>query len=230
MNEKYTTKTAEIRGFDPHEDAEIPLFEAPFDGLIANVTYTPAEDIQGAHDTRSLHLIHHPRAGYDRKTVANLWLEAADVLLPGGERHNVRMSFPPVSLKVHDGEPLLWSSLGSVGVGLAVPAGTVEIIFERKQIADDLSPPELWAQCVPDYWIGKKVLVKHTSKGTPRPEHGPGAYSKYEWELTGTLEGADSQILKIEVDPIEHGHLPRKGGLPLRRVEQIKLLENEGPA
>jgi hypothetical protein len=40
MTEEQLTKTAEIREREPHGDVELLLFEAPFDGFIANVAFT----------------------------------------------------------------------------------------------------------------------------------------------------------------------------------------------
>ncbi len=47
MAEEFTTRTAGVRRLEPKEDVELPLVEAPFNGLIANVTFTPSEDIRG---------------------------------------------------------------------------------------------------------------------------------------------------------------------------------------
>lgn len=221
MADEYTTRIAQVRSIEPREDVEIALLEAPFDGLIANVTLTPSEDIRGAYYTRSLQLIVHP------KVVANLSLESNDVLLPGGEKHNMRMKLPTSSLRVRAGEPLLWSSIGSAGEGLAVPESSVELIFEQKDIPESLSPPELWIHCVPNYWIGKKVLVQHEYGITSSPEHGRGAYSAYISEHAGTFQGADSNVLQVRLDPIEHGRLPRNAGFPWQSAVEIKLIEDE---
>jgi hypothetical protein len=93
--EQYTTKTVQVRSLEPREDAEIPLFEAPFDGLIANVTFTPSEEIRGAYTSRGeLQLYVDPRAG-SRHIVSSIQLGSPEILLPGGERHNAPLLMPP---------------------------------------------------------------------------------------------------------------------------------------
>jgi hypothetical protein len=226
--EQYTTKTVQVRSLEPREDAEIPLFEAPFDGLIANVTFTPSEEIRGAYTSRGeLQLYVDPRAG-SRHIVSSIQLGSPEILLPGGERHNAPLLMPPVSLRVREGDSLVWSSIGSVGEGLEVPASEVEVVFERKDIAEDASPPELWRECVPAHWIGKDVLVEHGH----RDIHGPrrprgGSYNLYTWESVGTFEEADLEVIAVRVHTIEHGRLPRDTGFPYTQVIRLKLMEDE---
>jgi hypothetical protein len=225
MTEKHITKTAEVRGIDPHEDAEILLFEAPFNGLIANVAFTPSEDVRGAYYTRELQLYSKLKAGGGH-LVSSIQLSGDDIWLPSGERHHAQLLFPPASLRVREGDAQSWSSIGSVGEGPAVPAGTVEVVFERKQIDEDLAPPELWAACVPNYWIGKQVLVKHESSHTPAPGGPTGATQAYYWEHIGTVHSADSESFNVVAEPLEHGRLPRNVGYRWQEVRQVKLVED----
>jgi hypothetical protein len=44
--EKYITKMAKVKRLEPHEDSEIPLFEAPINGPIVNFTFAPSEELQ----------------------------------------------------------------------------------------------------------------------------------------------------------------------------------------
>ena len=226
MAEEHATRAAEVRNLEPHEDAEIPLFDAPFDGLIANVTFTPSEDIWGAYYTRELQLHVHPKAG-NQHVVCSIQLGTDEVLLPGGEGHNAHLLMPPVSLRVQEGDELVWSSIGSVGEGLAVPTGTVEVVFERKEIAEYASPPELWRDCVPDYWIGKDLLVESTHRDIHGPNRMRGGGDLYTWESVGTFKEADLEVMEITVHPIEHGRLPRDTGFPYTQVLTLKLMEDD---
>ncbi len=221
----HTTMTAEIEGLDPHEDSEIRLFEAPFDGLIANIAFTPSEDVQGRYYTRQLNLGVQRKDG-GRHVVALVQLGSDEIMLPGGERHNAHLLVPPVSLRVREGDYLVWSSIGSVGEGLAVPAGSVEVVFERRDIAADASPPELWRNCVPDYWIGKHVLVQYNDRDIHGPNAPKGEFSTYTWEDVGTFRDADAEVLQITVHPREHGRLPRDTAYPYERVTYLKLMEH----
>ncbi len=228
MAEGYTTRTVAVRRLEPKEDAEIALFEAPFDGLIANVTFTPSKDIRGAYYTRQLDMSVF-RNGSRHHAVGSIQLGTDEVLLPGGEKHNARLHMPPVSLRVHEGDSMVWSSIGSVGEGLAVPEGVVEVVFERKDTPySDTYSPDLWRQYVPDYWIGKDMLLRyhdqdiHEAKRTAR-----GPFSSQYHEYVGTFQGADSEMLQVAVHPIEHGRLPRDTGFPYGHVDNLKLMEDK---
>lgn len=227
MAQGHTTMTAEVRRLEPFENAEIPLFEVPFDGLIANVTFTPSEDLQGAHYTRQLDISVH-RDGARHHAVGMIQLGTDEVLLPGGERHNAYLSFPPVSLRVTEGDTLVWSSIGSVGEGLAVPSGTVEVVFERKDTpCSPTYSPELWKEYVPDYWIGKDVLVEYHDRDIHGPNVPTGSFSSRQYEDVGTLRGADSRVLQVSVHPKEHGRLPRNTGYPWAQITHVKLMEDQ---
>lgn len=227
MENEHSTMVADVRALEPFEDVELPLFEAPFEGLITNISFTPSEDVRGAYYTRQLQVYVEPTQGGrgNRRVISNIQLGTTEVLLPGGERHNAHLHFPPNSLWVNEGDSLLWSSIGSVGEGLAVPSGTVEIAFEQKQISEELSPPELWVECIPNYWIGKKVWIEYADKNIHELEERGGSFSVHEDEYVGTFEGVDTEILKLALAPIEHGKLPRKTDFPWEQVIQMKLVE-----
>ena len=131
--EGYTTRRAKIKELDPHEDAEIRLFEAPFDELIANVAFIPSEQLQGHYYTRQLTLSVYGKNS-KRYVVALVQLGSNEILLPGGERHNAHLLMPPTSLRVREGDSLVWSSIGSAGDGLAVPASSVEVALSGRTL------------------------------------------------------------------------------------------------
>jgi len=218
--------TAEVRRLEPFEDAEIPLFEAPFDGLIANVSFTPSEDVRGAYYTRQLDLSVH-RDGARHHGMGSINPSTDQVLLPGGERHNAHLSFPPVSLRVVEGDMLVWSSIGGVGEGLALPEGVVGVVFERKDTP--YSPtysPELCREYVPDYWVGKDVLVEYHDSDIHGPNMPRGSFSTRLYENVATFRGGDSRVLQVSVHPKEHGHLPQTTGYPWARIAHLKLMED----
>ena len=105
MTEEHVTITAKIRKLEPHEDVVLPLFEAPFDGVIANVAFTPSVDLRGAYNTRQLQLVVNRDGG--QHMGADIQLGSVEILLPGGERHNSQLHFPPISLRVHAGDVLV---------------------------------------------------------------------------------------------------------------------------
>jgi hypothetical protein len=226
MAQEHTTMTAEVRGLEPFEDAEIPLFEAPFDGLIANVVFTSSEDVQGAYYTRQLDFSVH-RDGALHHAVGSIQLGTDRVLLPGGEKYNAHLYFPPISLRVHEGDTLVWSSIGSVGEGLAVSEGVVEIVFERKDTPDRPTySPELWSEYVPDYWIGKDALVEVNNRDIHSPNTPSGSFSTFAREDLGTVVRAHAEGIVLSLHPKEHGHLPQDSGCPYTQVGYLKLIED----
>jgi hypothetical protein len=224
--EKYSTMMTEVRKLEPFEDVEIPLFEVPFDGLIANITLIPSDDIQGKHLTRQLDISRHLKA-VGRRALSSVQLGSDEILLPAGERHNARLQFPPQHLQVREGDELVLHSSGSGGEGLTVPACTMEVVFEQRQIHEELSPPELCIACIPDYWVGKKLLVKYYEQNVQQLRQGSGAFSTTAHEYVGTFLGATVEGLEVVIDQLEHGRLPRNTLFPWGRVTQTKLMENE---
>lgn len=220
MTEEYVTRSAETPTIGEHEDCDAILLEAPFDGLIANIAFTPSQDIQGAYYTRSLQLRVRPQAGSSH-VVTHLSLDSDDVLLPGGERQNLSVLFPPVSLRVREGYSLVWSSIGSVGKGLAVPTGSVEVLFERREIKEDAPLPGLWRSCVPSYWINKNVQVIHHDRDIVSPRSN---FSSTFFETTGNLLGADTSGIRLQVQSDESGETAKERLLFFNRVEKLKLI------
>lgn len=195
--EEYVTQSAEIPSLKKYEDCDIVLFEAPFDGLIANAVFTPSEYIQGAYYTRSLQL--HVRSQDDSNhVVTNLSLDSDDVLLPGDRSQNLSMIFPPVSVRVRKNDSIVWSSIGSVGEGLTVPSSEVEILFEKRGIVENVPLPVLWRSCVPSYWIGKSVRVTYHDRDIVSPRSD---FSSTFLTVTGKLLGADTSGVRLQVQP-----------------------------
>ena len=219
MEEKYVTRSAETPALGEREDCDDVLLEAPFDGLIANVAFTPSQDIQGAYYTRSLQL--HARSQASSHIVTHLSLDSDDLLLPSDERQSLPMLFPPVSLRVREGDSLVWSSIGSVGEGLAVPTGSVEILFERREISEYASLPGLWRSCVPSYWINKSVQVIHHDRDIVGPRSN---FSSTFFETTGYLLGADTSGIRLQIRSDENDESAKETLLFFNRVEKLKLI------
>lgn len=188
------SKSVKIPPIGEHEDFEATLVEAPFDGLIANATYAPSKSIQGAYYARQLNLSVHP-GGKIHHIVAPIQLNSDEILLPAGERHNVDLLMPPVSMRVRKGDSLVWSSIGSVGEGQEVAASEIEITFERKDVVEDTPLLDLWKQCVPTFWVGKDVWVIHHDRDIVSPRY---AFTSTEFETKGTFLGADTAGIRLQ--------------------------------
>ena len=103
----------------------------------------------------------------------------------------------------------------------------MEVTFERRDIAKAASPPKLWVNCVPDYWIGKKVWVEYHDQDVYSLMQKGGTFSSTSHEYVGTFHSADADTLKIAIDPLEHGKLPRCAGFKWGQVTAMKLMEDE---
>ena len=222
MTEQYVIKSAEIPRIGDHDDFETVLVEAPFDGLIANALYVPAENIQGAYYTRQLNLSVH-RDGKIHHAVSTIQLNSNDVLLPAVERHRADLLMPPISMRICKGDSLVWSSIGSVGEGLEVPDSRIEITFERKSIFEDASLPDLWRQCVPEYWLGKDVRVTHHDRDIVSPRH---AFTSTAFESTGTFLGADTSGIRLWARREDIEGPAKETLLFFNRLERLRLLTN----
>lgn len=217
--EEYVTQSAEIPSLKKYEDCDIVLFEAPFDGLIANAVFTPSEYIQGAYYTRSLQL--HVRSQDDgNHVVTDLSLDSDDVLLPGYRSQNLSMIFPPVSVRVRKNDSIVWSSIGSVGEGLIVPSSEVKILFEKRDVEENVSLPVLWRSCVPSYWIGKDIQVTYHDRDIVSPR---GNFSSTFLAITGNLLDADTSGIRLRVQP-EDGESMKERLLFYNRIGELGLI------
>ena len=128
---------------------------------------------------------------------------------------------------MREGDALVFHSIGSVGEGLAVPACTVEVIFEPKRIPEALIPPELWVACIPDYWIGKKVFLEYADKDVHQLGQSGGVFSAESHEYVAMLHGADEEVVQVAIEPLEHGRLPRNAGFRWGHITEMKLMEDQ---
>lgn len=103
------------------------IAEAPFPGIVSEVTYTPTSTQAGA-DTNSRTLNVYNRAtGAGAVVMASLALTAGVNLTDNVETAITRT---PANCGVSQGDIIEWESL-AVGTGIADPGGLVQIVFQR---------------------------------------------------------------------------------------------------
>jgi hypothetical protein len=109
------------------------LVEAPFDGVVSSVTYTPVAAVTGAASpaSRTLALINHAQDGTGATSVASLAL-VGSVNLVAYDEKALTLSGTAANLAVAKNDILSFNSLAvTSGTGLADPGGTVEVVFTR---------------------------------------------------------------------------------------------------
>lgn len=112
-------------------DATTLVAEAPFDGTVSGVTYTPNADRAGAAlpDSRHLALVNRGQAGAGSTSVAALAL-LAGVDLTAGDEKAIPLSGTAANLVVVAGDELAWVSTHD-GAGIVDPGGLVQVEFGR---------------------------------------------------------------------------------------------------
>jgi hypothetical protein len=107
-------------------DAEVALFEAPFDGTVTSVTYTPEAAITGANtDTRKVEVYNRKQDGTGTVQVALLQFNSGVNAAKWDEK-----DITLVTADVAQGDILSFKST-HVGAGLADPGGNVQVEFTR---------------------------------------------------------------------------------------------------
>jgi hypothetical protein len=106
--------------------------EAPFDGYVSGVTYTPVAGVTGAASpsSRTLSVINHGQAGSGTAVVASLAL-LSGVNLTAFDEKDVTLSVTTADKRIVAGDILEFRSAPVGGTGLADPGGTIEITFAR---------------------------------------------------------------------------------------------------
>jgi hypothetical protein len=106
------------------------LGEAPFNGTITSVTYTPGAAITGANtNTRQQRLVNRGQAGSGTTVAASLQYDLGVNGVAGDERA-ITLSGAPANLAVATGDILAFES-NAVGTGLADPGGLVQVEISR---------------------------------------------------------------------------------------------------
>lgn len=108
------------------------VIEAPFDGVVAAVTYTPVASVTGAASpaSRTLSVINKGQAGSGTTVVASLAL-VSGVNLTAYDEKELTLSSTDADLVVAAGDILEFRSAAVGGTGLVDPGGTGSIQFER---------------------------------------------------------------------------------------------------
>src|SRR5215208_517765 len=137
VSASHETVQAQIPAAEPTEEKETEVYTAPGDMLIANVVYTPADDIQGDWDRpRYMQL----RVGRFNETggrsVADASAQTSAFHLPAEVPQNLVLTWTN-RLYVCEGETLYWSShiaRSHHNDGIRDPGGIVEVVLEPANV------------------------------------------------------------------------------------------------
>lgn len=165
MNESRETVRVQIPPLEPTEEKETEVYTVPGDMLIANVVYTPADNIRGDwHRPRYMQLrvdrLDEPEARY----IADASAQQSAFFLPANVAQNAELVWAN-RLRVREGETLYWSShivSSHYTDGIPDPGGTVEVVLEPSRL-DESSP----ARLVPEYWRDKKLGISYRLSEVP---------------------------------------------------------------
>ena len=124
------TITAIDPGFATATDDTIVIGEAPFDGTVAAVTYTPDAAITGAATNhRAIRVRNKGQGGAGTTIVAELAFDDG-VNATAGDETAITLSGTAANLVVAAGDILALES-EAVGTGLAAPGGLVQVTINR---------------------------------------------------------------------------------------------------
>jgi hypothetical protein len=193
MNEDRETVRVQIPAAGPAEETEIEVFTAPSDMLIANVIYTPADDIRGDWDRpRYMQLRVGRFSEPGSRYVADASAQTSAFYLPAGVPQNAELVWTN-RLRIREGETLYWSShivRSRFADGIPDPGGTVEILLEPAK-TEESSPAGL----VPEHWRGKTLAIEHRIDKVP-----PGGGTAYVSNDIGRFVGATDGGIAVEVE------------------------------
>ena len=106
------------------------LGEAPFDGTVTEVTFTPDAAITGANTNTRLHrVVNRGRTGTGTDVVASLQYNSG-VNAAAGDEKTITLSGTAANLVVEEGEVLAFES-NAVATGIADPGGHVTVTLSR---------------------------------------------------------------------------------------------------
>lgn len=104
--------------------------EAPYDGVVSGVSYTPTATITGADtNSRTLSVVNKGQGGAGTAIAATLALTAG-VNAAAYDEKAVPLSGTPANLVVAAGDVLVFRSV-AVGTGIADPGGSFTVAFDK---------------------------------------------------------------------------------------------------
>jgi hypothetical protein len=218
MSKGHETVQVQIPPAEPTEEKETQVYTAADDMLIANVVYTPANDISGDWDRpRYMQL----RVGMFNESegqyIADASAQTSDFYLPANVGQNAELVWTN-RLYVRKGETLYWSShivRPTFDDGIPDPGGIVEILLEPANV-DESSPAEL----VPDFWQGKILGIEYRLSEVP---HSSGTV--YHSDHVGRLVEATESGIALEAEtPHILGKERETYEFAYERIMHIRLL------
>jgi hypothetical protein len=224
VSEYDETKRVQLDSLGPTESKDTEVFTADHDGLIANVVYTPAEDIQGDRDhPRYIHLIVGSPGEQDGRIVADASAQGGDFYLPANRSQNAPLAWL-IRPHVREGETLFWRSfvLPSTPV-IPDPGGTVEVVFEPKSLPELATGERDWSAYVPNYWQDRTLWLEYRDKDPS--ELPPGGGGMYSWDFTGVFVDATETGIVLDVKTDKLGIASRQLTFLYRRLSQVRLLD-----
>jgi hypothetical protein len=219
MTERHVIKQAQVARLGPAESRDSELFTADTDGVIANVVYRPAEDIHGHwYRLRFAGLRLEKTDERDGRHLAGGSAWSGDFFLPAGVAQNVPLTWLN-RLNVREGETLYWSSqLVPDRLGVADPGGTVEVMFEPRNIGtggDDYY--------VPEYWQGKTLALVYLHTDPANLPHRGGTL--HSCQHVGEFVRATERGILLDIQtPWEFGRNTYRPEFLHRQIESVRLL------
>lgn len=218
MSEVRETVQAQIPAAEPTEERETEIYTAPGDMLIANVVYTPADDILGDWDRpryMQLRVGRFNEAG--GRYLADASAQTSAFFLPAGVAQNAELVWTN-RLRIREGETLYWSShivRSHYADGIPDPGGTVEVLFEPTNL-DDSSPSRL----VPQYWLGKTTGINYRLSEVPQ-----GGGTAYHSDYVGRVVEATDRGIALDVEtPQTLGRDRETYEFPYKQIMHVRLL------
>jgi hypothetical protein len=222
MDPKYDVRSLEVGSLGPEQSGDTEVFSAPTDFLLANVVYTPADDIYGSFERpRFIHLGVREEDDRGGRPLADASPQGDNFYLPAGVGQNLPLWWTN-RLAVREGESLYWTSrVLRDRPGVPDPGGTVEVVLEPRSAPGIPWSGWDWREYVPDYWINRYMWV--TYRDRPQPEIRSGVVT-YGCTYSGLcVEATDRGILVDAETPEALGKDIHQTLFRYEQIDHIKL-------
>jgi hypothetical protein len=224
VSENYETRQAQLDSLGPTESKVTEVFTADRDGLIANVVYTPAGDIQAHWDRpRFINLNVGPTDGPDEgRYVADASAQGEDFYLPANMSQNATLSWIN-RLHFRRGEVLFWRSFVLPSTpGIPDSGGTVEVVFEPRSVPEVAGGERDWSAYVPDYWQDRTLWLEYMERDPSKLPRSGG--KMHRGDFTGVFVDATETGLVLDVKTDRLGIASRQHTFLYRRISRVRLV------